>query len=67
MLTGYIGPLRRREGIFSFHDISEHDHLFPVPEWRATDQESKHYNTTGPSVEKLSKFLNKAGKKKFIN
>lgn len=52
-LTRYISPFRRCKTIFSFHNISKHNHLLSMPKWRTPHQQSEHYHTTGPSVDKI--------------
>lgn len=45
----YVRPLWRHEAVFSLHDVSQHDHLFTVPEGRAADKECEHNDTAGPA------------------
>lgn len=48
-LTGNILPLRWHEAVFSFHDVSQHYHLFAMPKRWATDEESEHDDTARPT------------------
>lgn len=47
--TRNIGPFRRCKTVFTLHYISQHNHLLPVPERRATHQQCKHDDTTRPA------------------
>lgn len=38
MLTCDILPLRGRQRVFAFHNVSQHYHLLSVPKWRAPNQ-----------------------------
>lgn len=56
MLTWYVRPLGWHETILSFHDISQHYHLFTMPKRWATDEKCEHNNTTGPTERERCKF-----------
>lgn len=68
VLTWNVGPLWRCKTIFSFHNISQHHHLFSVPKWRATNKQCKHNNSAGPAKIKEEQILvyRSIGQIKFI-
>lgn len=45
-------PLWRAKLVPAFHDHSQHQQLFAMPEWWRTSKKREHDHTTSPPVEK---------------
>lgn len=51
-----IIPLWRCELVVSCQYHTQHQHLFPVPEWRRSSQQCVHDHTSTPAVETTAQF-----------